>query len=77
MELQRTRWRGTCTTIFGYVLTVITIKAELAGRLFENDAVDRAHVEVVDPEQPSRTDLDDVCEVMEGYREDIFPGAPT
>lgn len=53
--------------ILGHSLTVITVKAELAGRLLPND-VDRASVEVADIERLAREALSDVRTTIAGNR---------
>lgn len=59
--------------ILGHSLTVITVKAELAGRLMEVDP-ERARAEVADLERLSRSALGDVRRAVEGYREISLPG---
>lgn len=53
--------------ILGHTLSVITLKAELAGRLVERDPA-RARVEIGDVETISRSALAEVREVISGYR---------
>lgn len=53
--------------ILGHSLTVITVKAELAGRLVDLDA-DRAKNEIADVEQLARGALTDVRATVAGYR---------
>lgn len=62
--------------ILGHSLTVITVKAELAGRLFDADPV-RARAELSDLERLSRDALSDVRRAVEGYRELTLPGEIT
>ena len=64
---------ATCTTSSGHSLTVITVKAELAGRLLDVDP-ERARAEVADLERLSRDALADVRRAVEGYRELTLPG---
>jgi two-component system sensor histidine kinase DesK len=59
--------------ILGHSLTVITVKAELAGRLMDADPV-RARAEVADLERLSRDALVDVRRAVEGFRELTLPG---
>jgi two-component system sensor histidine kinase DesK len=54
--------------ILGHSLTVITVKAELAGRLLELDA-SRAAAEIADLEELARGALADVRSTVSGYRE--------
>ena len=59
--------------ILGHSLTVITVKAELAGRLMDADPA-RARAEVADLERLSRDALMDVRRAVEGFRELTLPG---
>lgn len=59
--------------ILGHSLTVITVKAELAGRLLDLDT-ERARVEIADLERLSRDALVDVRRAVDGYRELTLPG---
>lgn len=65
---ERTRFSRDLHDLLGHSLTVITLKAELAGRLLDVD-VERARVEVEDVERLARTALTDVRAALEGYRE--------
>jgi two-component system sensor histidine kinase DesK len=73
VENERTRFARDLHDILGHSLTVITIKAELAGRLMEVD-LDGARREVADLERLSRDALADVRRAVEGYRELTLPG---
>jgi len=53
--------------VLGHTLSVIVLKAELAGRLFERDP-QRARQEISDVEQVSRKALGEVREAIRGYR---------
>jgi two-component system sensor histidine kinase DesK len=64
--------------IHGHSLTVITVKAELAGRLLEtlpaDPAVDRVRAEVTDVERLAREALADVRATVSGTREVSLTG---
>jgi two-component system sensor histidine kinase DesK len=53
--------------VLGHTLSVIVLKSELAGRLFERDP-QRARQEIGDVEQVSRKALSEVREAIRGYR---------
>lgn len=53
--------------VLGHTLSVIVLKAELAGRLFDRDPK-RAASEIADVEQISRKALSEVREAIRGYR---------
>ncbi|WP_263380999.1 sensor histidine kinase [Granulicella paludicola] len=53
--------------VLGHTLSVITLKAELAGRLIERDPA-RAAAEIADVERLARTSLSEVREAITGYR---------
>lgn len=65
---ERTRFARDLHDILGHSLTVITLKAELAGRLLEVDPVRTGH-EIADVERLARDALSDVRAALEGYRE--------
>jgi two-component system sensor histidine kinase DesK len=73
VENERTRFARDLHDILGHSLTVITVKAELAQRLFDVDQ-DRARVELADLERLSRDALADVRRAVEGYRDLTLPG---
>jgi two-component system sensor histidine kinase DesK len=73
VENERTRFARDLHDILGHSLTVITVKAELAGRLMDTDPV-RAKAEVADLERLSRDALADVRRAVEGYRDLTLPG---
>jgi two-component system sensor histidine kinase DesK len=73
VDNERTRFARDLHDILGHSLTVITIKAELAGRLFDADP-ERARQEIADLERLSRDALADVRRAVEGYRELTLPG---
>ncbi|HEX2895827.1 MAG TPA: sensor histidine kinase [Marmoricola sp.] len=70
---ERNRFARDLHDILGHSLTVITVKAELAQKLFDVDP-GRARVEVADLERLSRDALADVRRAVEGYRELTLPG---
>ena len=70
---ERDRFARDLHDILGHSLTVITIKAELAGRLLET-APERARAEVADLERLARTALADVRRAVAGYREITLSG---
>ncbi|NAZ82605.1 hypothetical protein GTR02_12320 [Kineococcus sp. R8] len=65
---ERGRFSRDLHDLLGHSLTVITLKAELAGRLLELDPA-RAATEVADVERLARTALADVRSALEGFRE--------
>lgn len=77
VENERTRFARDLHDILGHSLTVVTVKAELAGRLLESDdpaALVRARAEVADLERLSRDALADVRRAVAGYRDLTLPG---
>jgi two-component system sensor histidine kinase DesK len=70
---ERNRFARDLHDILGHSLTVITVKAELAGRLLDVDP-ERARTELADLERLSRDALSDVRRAVEGYRELTLPG---
>jgi two-component system sensor histidine kinase DesK len=73
VEEERNRMARDLHDILGHSLTVITVKAELAGRLMDADPA-RARAEVADLERLSRDALMDVRRAVEGFRELTLPG---
>ena len=73
LEDERNRFARDLHDILGHSLTVITVKAELAQKLFDVDPA-RARAEVTDLERLSRDALADVRRAVEGYRELTLPG---
>ncbi|EWT01971.1 histidine kinase [Intrasporangium oryzae NRRL B-24470] len=73
LEDERNRFARDLHDILGHSLTVITVKAELAQKLFDVDPT-RARAEVTDLERLSRDALADVRRAVEGYRELTLPG---
>jgi two-component system sensor histidine kinase DesK len=73
VEEERTRFARDLHDILGHSLTVITVKAELAGRLLDVDK-ERARAELTDLERLSRDALADVRRAVEGYRDLTLPG---
>lgn len=73
LEDERNRFARDLHDILGHSLTVITVKAELAQKLFDLDP-DRARAEVNDLERLSRDALADVRRAVAGYRELTLPG---
>ena len=70
---ERSRFARDLHDILGHSLTVITVKAELAGRLVRADP-DRAAVEIADLERLSREALTDVRRAVAGYRQVTLVG---
>lgn len=70
---ERNRFARDLHDILGHSLTVITVKAELAGRLVDVDP-GRARTEIADLERLSRDALADVRRAVDGYRELTLPG---
>jgi two-component system sensor histidine kinase DesK len=68
VQEERNRFARDLHDILGHSLTVITVKAELAGRLIEANP-ERAATEVADVEQLARAALADVRAAVAGYRE--------
>jgi two-component system sensor histidine kinase DesK len=58
--------------VLGHTLSVIVLKAELAGRLIERDP-HRAAQEIADVEKTARTALSDVRQAIGGYRSQGLP----
>jgi two-component system, NarL family, sensor histidine kinase DesK len=58
--------------VLGHTLSVIVLKAELAGRLIERDP-QRAILEIADVEKTARTALSEVREAIGGYRSQGLP----
>jgi two-component system sensor histidine kinase DesK len=73
LEDERNRFARDLHDILGHSLTVITVKAELAQKLFDVDP-QRARAEVTDLERLARDALADVRRAVEGYRELTLPG---
>jgi two-component system sensor histidine kinase DesK len=70
---ERTRFARDLHDLLGHSLTVITVKAELAGRLMPIDPA-RAEQEVHDVERLARDALADVRAAVAGYREVSLAG---
>ena len=73
IQEERNRFARDLHDILGHSLTVVTVKAELAGRLLDVDP-ERAKVEIADLERLSREALADVRRAVSGYREITLPG---
>lgn len=73
LSQQQDRFARDLHDILGHSLTVITIKAELAGRLVESSP-ERAKAEIADLERLSREALADVRRAVRGYREVSLAG---
>jgi two-component system, NarL family, sensor histidine kinase DesK len=73
VQEERNRMARDLHDILGHSLTVITVKAELAGRLMDV-APERAKAEVADLERLSRDALADVRRAVQGYREISLSG---
>jgi two-component system sensor histidine kinase DesK len=67
VEQERARFARDLHDLLGHSLTVITVKAELAGRLLDRDPA-RAAAEVADIERLAREALTDVRSTVSGYR---------
>jgi two-component system, NarL family, sensor histidine kinase DesK len=65
---ERLRIAGDLHDLLGHSLSLITLKAELAGRILAADP-DRAGREIAELEQVSRQSLSDVREAVAGYRQ--------
>ncbi|NYE00568.1 two-component system sensor histidine kinase DesK [Kineosphaera limosa] len=72
VELERTRLARDLHDILGHSLTVITVKAELAGRLIDTDPA-QAKAEIIDLERLARDALADVRTTVSGYRQLSLP----
>jgi two-component system sensor histidine kinase DesK len=68
VEQERARFARDLHDLLGHSLTVITVKAELAGRLMSRDPA-KAAAEVADIERLAREALTDVRSTVAGYRE--------
>ncbi len=73
VESERSRFARDLHDILGHSLTVITVKAELAGRVLDSDP-ERARTELADLERLSRDALADVRRAVGGYREMSLSG---
>jgi two-component system sensor histidine kinase DesK len=73
VQAERSRFARDLHDILGHSLTVLTVKAELAGRLVAIDA-QRAEREIGEVEQLARQALADVRAAVSGYREATLPG---
>ncbi|MDX6264951.1 MAG: two-component system, NarL family, sensor histidine kinase DesK [Kribbellaceae bacterium] len=73
VQEERGRFARDLHDILGHSLTVITVKAELAGRLMEANP-ERAATEVADVERLARAALADVRAAVAGYREPSLAG---
>lgn len=74
---QRERFARDLHDILGHSLTVVSVKAELAGRLLEDgrsESLTRARREIVDIERLARDALADVRATAAGYRDVSLPG---
>ncbi|TDD52110.1 sensor histidine kinase [Kribbella antibiotica] len=73
VQEERNRFARDLHDILGHSLTVITVKAELAGRLIQANP-ERAAAEVADVESLARAALGDVRAAVAGYREISLAG---
>lgn len=73
VQEERNRMARDLHDILGHSLTVITVKAELAGRLVDVDP-EKAKVQIAELEQLSRSALADVRRTVSGYREISLAG---
>jgi two-component system sensor histidine kinase DesK len=70
---ERERFARDLHDLLGHTLSVITLKAELAGRLLPHQPHDAAS-EVADVEQVARKALSEVREAVSGYRQPTLDG---
>jgi two-component system, NarL family, sensor histidine kinase DesK len=70
---ERERFARDLHDLLGHSLSVIALKAELAGRLLADGPVDAA-AEVAELEQVARTALSEVREAVSGYRQPTLEG---
>lgn len=68
VDLERVRLARDLHDILGHSLTVVTVKAQLAGRLVDADP-ERAKAEIADVERLARDALTDVRSTVRSYRE--------
>lgn len=68
VQQERDRFAQDLHDILGHSLTVITVKAELANRLFDVD-LDRSRAEIEDLERLARDALADVRRAVHGYKD--------
>ena len=73
VKAERSRFARDLHDILGHSLTVLTVKAELAGRLVALDP-ERAEREIGEVEALARQALADVRAAVAGYREVSLPG---
>jgi two-component system, NarL family, sensor histidine kinase DesK len=73
VQNERSRFARDLHDILGHSLTVLTVKAELAGRLVALDP-ERAEREIAEVEQLARQAMADVRAAVSGYREASLPG---
>jgi two-component system sensor histidine kinase DesK len=73
VQAERTRFARDLHDVLGHSLTVLTIKAELAGRLVPIDP-QRAEREIAEVEQLARQAMADVRAAVSGYREVTLAG---
>jgi two-component system sensor histidine kinase DesK len=73
VEQERERFARDLHDLLGHTLSVIAIKAELAGRLLP-DRPDQAAAEVADVEQVARQALGEVRQAVSGYRQPTLDG---
>lgn len=70
---ERERFARDLHDLLGHTLSVIALKAELAGRLLPTDS-ERAHREIADVEAVARNALGEVREAVSGYRQPTLDG---
>jgi two-component system, NarL family, sensor histidine kinase DesK len=71
---ERERFARDLHDLLGHSLSVITLKAELAGRLLADRSGDAAAREVAELEQVARTALSEVRDAVSGYRQPTLEG---
>ncbi len=74
LEQERNRFARDLHDLLGHSLTLLTVKAELAGRLLDLGDDDQGREQVADLERLSREALAEVRTAVHGYRETSLPG---
>jgi two-component system sensor histidine kinase DesK len=71
---ERERFARDLHDLLGHSLSVIALKAELAGRLLSSERTDGAATEIADVERVARGALSEVREAVSGYRQPTLDG---
>jgi two-component system sensor histidine kinase DesK len=71
---ERERFARDLHDLLGHSLSVIALKAELAGRLLRSDGADAAATEIADVENVARGALSEVRDAVSGYRQPTLEG---